>query len=598
LFCGIVLLLHGLFLHGCTTEEKTLDPYPAKETPPSVSRSETEKGGENVVHLVDLAYDQARQSDTIEEYEHFLKRHPDTNHEQDVLERLETLCFEQAKEADTLEGYKQFIYRFPLSPRLQEKFPEVQRTCSVHSHKIDTVTTCREVLKLFPYSEAKAELLQQIQQVEEALKSDRVGYEKHLTTPSGYISVYQRFPLHDAGRQAPRVSNLSAEEIWEKADAFYRKVRGDRAAANPQLEKLYRFFLTYDLISRLRFYRGADAFPGQHDFPEISAYIAERRWFDEYLSKVTENPIYDYKEYYPIQVIMAVHAAAHFFQLPFPTLFCLIFQESKFDFTVVSGVGAVGLGQLTPIGVKQIEKLRGKRKDYEGRLQAATAHLGNVYRDEVFLQILDRMGIEHDFPTLPSTFPKTVGHRFPKAVNADFVKEVAERVQQKGLSFGSDPALLRKKCRLLSRGMMMPDRYAALHGVYQEVMERRFGEKLGNVYNPETNILYSALLLRYYMKYRWCISGQDLELRPLVRSMAAVVSYNQGQTGVRRYLSHTQREFPDLDLNEATLEHCSKLFTKKRLSVHHRGKSGTVKEVYKHATSIGNCACRSPEPNG
>jgi len=100
------------------------------------------------------------------------------------------------------------------------------------------------------------------------------------------------------------------------------------------------------------------------------------------------------------------------------------------------------------------------------------------------------------------------------------------------------------------------------------------------------------------MRYRWFVSGQQLELQPLVRSMAAVVSYNQGQTGVRKYLKQARREFPDMDLNKATLAQCSQLFTRKRLTLQHPGRPGTVKEVYKHATSIGSCSCGLPEKGG
>ena len=176
---------------------------------------------------------------------------------------------------------------------------------------------------LFPYSREKAELLKKIYQQEDVLKSDRIGYEKHLTSSSPLFSVYQHYPLHDAEKQVTRISNLPAEEIWEKADALYRQYSIDHPAGNIHLEKLYRFLLTYDLISRLRFNRGVDILPGQNDIPEIIDHVMEKRWFEEYLSKVTADPAYEYKEYYPVQVIIALHTAAHFFQLPFPTLFCL-----------------------------------------------------------------------------------------------------------------------------------------------------------------------------------------------------------------------------------------------------------------------------------
>jgi len=543
------------------------------------------------------AYEDARRVDTIEGFERFLERYPDSANEQAAAERLEALCFEQAQRAGTLEAYKQFLYRFPLSRRTDAVLAAVDPVCSLRGQGAATVSACRELLGLLPYSERKAQLLAWVHGAEENLKAERVGYEKHLTAPSEYAGVCRRVPLQDAGRGETRVSNVSIDAIWSEVEAYHRKHRIDHPAANPRLERLHHFFLTYDLVSRLRFHRGVDAFPGHHGIPEIGTHIVEQRWFEEYLAKVTANPKYNYKESYPVRVILAIHTAAHFFQLPFPTLFCLLFQESKFDFTVTSGVGAVGLGQLTPIGVQQIEKLRDKT-DYEERLQAATAHLGRVYRDEGIHRILDRLGFEHSLPALAPRFPETVGNTFPKAINAEFVKEVAEILQRKGLPYGSDLSLVRSNCRLLSRGIMPPDRLADIQGVYHEVMERRFGRELGNIYNPETNIFYSALLLRYYMKYRWCISGHELELRPLVRSMAAVVSYNQGQTGVRRYLERVQQEFPGLDLNEATLEQCRTLFTKERLAVHHPGKKGTVEEVYRHATSIGTCSCRPPETNG
>ena len=599
LAASTTLLSLVLVLTGCTDEEKASYREAVGTNAPSGYRAflnaypESRYSGDVQDRLQDADFSRACQDNTISSYAAFLEAYPGSAHEQEARQGLERCSFEKAREKGRVDSYRNFLLEFPLSTQGQRVREEVRRICSAGNLDIGTVTSCRQTMKLFPYSGEDAELLRRINALEEALKSDRVGYEKFLVTSSAY-SAFQHAPLEKDDSPADEASSLSAAEILEKANDHYLAHGTVTEHVNPRLERLYRFALTYDLISRLRFSRGVDNLPGQCDIPKIMKEIMGTRWFREYVVKITEREEYGFREDYPLRLVAAIHTAAHFFELPYPTLLCLLFQESKFDFSVVSRVGAVGLGQLTPIAVKQVAKLRRKRH-YEDRLQAATAHLKKVYSDPVFLQILDRMDLQHNFPTLPPRFPAAAAVVFPRNDRTSVVRQVAAELGKQGFPYAADIALVENKCRLLSRGMVLPERYAAVHGVYRDVMERNYGQHLGNLYNPETNVLYAAMILRYYLKYRWYVSGREVDLKPLVRTMAAIVSYNQGQAGVRKYLRKVAHEFPDVALDEVSLAQCNRLFTRERLQLYHPDSPTTVSEVFRHATRIGSCSCLMPE---
>ena len=100
-----------------------------------------------------------------------------------------------------------------------------------------------------------------------------------------------------------------------------------------------------------------------------------------------------------LRILISIQAAAHFFEVPYPALFCLFFQESKFDFLADSATGAKGIGQLTSIGLREIRRLRQSSK-IEIKLQKTAAYVNQVYSDTQIQQWLSYLGLNIYFPEI------------------------------------------------------------------------------------------------------------------------------------------------------------------------------------------------------
>ncbi len=57
-------------------------------------------------------YEKAKQSNTVQAYEDFIKKFPDGKHKSSALERIEELEFEGAKLENTTAGYKRFLAKY------------------------------------------------------------------------------------------------------------------------------------------------------------------------------------------------------------------------------------------------------------------------------------------------------------------------------------------------------------------------------------------------------------------------------------------------------------------------------------------------------
>jgi hypothetical protein len=413
--------------------------------------------------------------------------------------------------------------------------------------------------------------------------------ESKIIAAESLASTYRYIPLQNASVSVTRLSDLPYDQFAMKIETHYQRFQDQSGLVNPKLQRLHKFSVSFDLISRLRFNRGVTHLENQKEIDDLIDHIIQSRWYMEYMTRITANPAYEYMETRALQILITIHTAAHFFDIPFPTLFCLLFQESKFDFKIVSHTGAMGLGQLTRIGLEQIEILR-QKEEYEALLQAAINHLGNIYQDIFILRALKEMGFHPVFPQL-SRFPLEVELTKPKGLDPEIIRATQKELELKGLFPKLDYAKLKSLLTKVRRGFVLPEHYAPLRPTYVKVIQREYGKHLGNIYNPETNILYSAMLLRFYLNYSWKINGQKLRLRPNVKAITAVVAYNEGSRGVLSYLHKLKKDFPDLDLNRADIQELEITFTQERVLQNHPGAPRKAHEIFKHAWAIKNCSC-------
>jgi len=384
------------------------------------------------------------------------------------------------------------------------------------------------------------------------------------------------------------VTQKSPKDILNECDIFYKELTRGKTInfPNEKMARLNRFISTYDIISRMRFRRGVNNLLCQKGITEVVEHIQDSRWFKEFLVPVSSNPIYDYSEDTALRIIISIHTACHFFQIPFPTLMCLFFQESKFDFKIKSHTGALGLGQLTNIGIKQVTKLR-KDPIEERRLKAASIHLNSIYRDTVIDTLLREMGFYPMFPEL-GDLPDKIKKFSPYQWR--IIKEVSKELVDKGYKYGKNYRLLRKLIIKDLRGGVLTGKYAAVHPALLKVTDLHFGKKYGTVLNIETNILFSSMLLKHYMDYKWSVGRKKLKLQPCLRATLAIASYNQGPGIVIQCLKYIKRRYPKLNLETIEPEDVKKIFTKKAITSAFKGKSSRVNELFKHVWAVRKCS--------
>ncbi|MBK8398137.1 MAG: hypothetical protein IPL26_23215 [Leptospiraceae bacterium] len=377
-----------------------------------------------------------------------------------------------------------------------------------------------------------------------------------------------------------------AQKILSVSDVFYSNfTKGKKIKfANENMQKMHRFAVSYDTISRAHFSRGVIRLPSQRDIPELISYSLKGDWLEQ-ISKMTSDPIYGYSESRALRIFIGSHTVAESYQIPYPTFFCLLFQESQFDFKVRSKTGATGLGQLTGIAIRQLQINR-KSPSTEKKIQATIANLGNIYKDPVFKEILTEMGFKAELPDLKQ-FPKSI---VPAGrINHKFAQDISKQLIKKGHSYGKDLQLVSKLVDKVSRGNLLPKNYAAIHPIYLENLTRA-KNNLGSTLNIETNILLSGMLLRYYMDYPWRANGVRVKLRPEVNAMLAVAAYNQGPGGVQRYLTQFKRNFPQKDLSKMTLTDFRSTFTSSRVASALQQSPGQAKEVFEHVWKVKLCS--------
>lgn len=345
-------------------------------------------------------------------------------------------------------------------------------------------------------------------------------------------------------------------------------------------------WLGYDTFSRLRYDRGVGRLIPQKDRDQLGRYLMEHRWTLEALDRFANDPDLAHRPDYLFRILISIHTAAHFFDLPYPSLFCLFFQESKLDYRLVSRTGARGVGQLTSIALEQIRTLR-KDPENEQLLQLASRHLAQVYGDPLLQDWFEHLKLQ---VTLPRPEAPRNELRTSTPTLYSLVTQTAKLLRSEKNRLGRDEALIWILARKIRRGEILPERYSRVHWAYDQIAEKQLASDRRSVFHIETNILLSSLLFQHYYRYHWRNNSQEtIELRPEVRAMMAVASYNNGQSGIRRLLSNLEHEFQQ-DLKEVSSEWIASRFTARRLAKALRRPYQKIREVTRHVRRATACS--------
>lgn len=92
------------------------------------------------------------------------------------------------------------------------------------------------------------------------------------------------------------------------------------------MQKMHRFAVSYDTISRAHFSRGVIRLPSQRDIPELISYSLKGDWLEQ-ISKMTSDPIYGYSESRALRIFIGSHTVAESYQIPYPTFSVFYFKN-------------------------------------------------------------------------------------------------------------------------------------------------------------------------------------------------------------------------------------------------------------------------------
>ena len=358
---------------------------------------------------------------------------------------------------------------------------------------------------------------------------------------------------------------------------------------NASMRRIFLTFIQFESISRLRFNRGTGRLMSQKDLEGLAGHFIDSRWYRETLKRFSSNKAYGFSEERLLRVLITIQAAAHFFEVPYPALFCLFFQESKFDYLANSSTGAKGVGQLTTIALREVRRLRGFSSQ-ELLIQRTAVHLNQVYSDPQIQIWLQNLGFNLDLPII-SPIPENI--EFTQLTSA-FMREVGKELVKDGHSYGDNIGLLWFLSKKIRRGRILPARYIDMHKVFSTMLAEKYASSSSSTYNIETNILASTLLFSHYYRYQWRRNKKNFDLSAEARVILAAAAYNHGQTGMRRFLINLSHEFPMLDFKTLSAKKLRILFTTRRFSRALQRPFYKIREASRHVRHIMNCTQNSP----
>ena len=358
---------------------------------------------------------------------------------------------------------------------------------------------------------------------------------------------------------------------------------------NERMRRIIISFLQFEAISRKRFNRGTKSLSTQAELEDLAEHIVESRWYREAIKRFSSNNAYGFSEERLLRVLFSIQVASNSFDIPYPALFCLFFQESKFDFLANSHTGAKGIGQLTSIAIKEISRLRNNQKR-ELLLQKTAAHLNKVYTDPQINLWLKKLGFKIELPNI-LPIPKKI--EFTK-INSAFIKDVGFELVKRGHSYGANIGLLWYLSKKIRRGRILSEPYALTHKVFSQMLADRYASSPSSTYNIETNILASTMLFNHYYRYKWQHGKELFNLKEDTRTILAASAYNHGQSGMRRFLINLKHEFPALNFKNLSANKLSNYFTQPRLSKALKRPKYKIREASRHVKNIMKCSSKRP----
>jgi len=131
-----------------------------------------------------------------------------------------------------------------------------------------------------------------------------------------HLEILQSIPDLSTNQLLQSVGNLHRSYFEKKKNKF----------VNENMRRIIMMFMQFESMSRQIFNRGTISLPTQTDLEGLADHVVESRWYREALNRFYSNSAYGFSEERMLRVLISIHTAANFFEVPYPSLFCLFFQ--------------------------------------------------------------------------------------------------------------------------------------------------------------------------------------------------------------------------------------------------------------------------------
>ncbi|MFO8058200.1 MAG: tetratricopeptide repeat protein [bacterium] len=137
--------------------------------------------------LWELEYQRARQDDTVKAYERYLSEYPDSKFYKAAEARLFELAYDKACEADTIEAYQQFLEKHPGSKYAEEVKDRMDTLRFQSAENKNTIDSYRSYLDKYPEGSHAEEARQRARRLVGCGILERAGNPEEL---SAYIKEH------------------------------------------------------------------------------------------------------------------------------------------------------------------------------------------------------------------------------------------------------------------------------------------------------------------------------------------------------------------------------------------------------------------------
>ncbi len=173
------------------------------------------------------AYRQAVQRDTIDAYQEFLDKHPDSKYSSQAKNRLEELMYEKAKSENTIAAYGNFLDQFPDSEHAEEFKELVHKLEYEEIIKSDDPQVYMDYMSQHedsPYYDDAASRLKAIQANKQArLEASIIEQAKQNNDHQALKDFMQRFP------NSPRIDEVKL---------LYQNIKAENEFILSQIQKI------------------------------------------------------------------------------------------------------------------------------------------------------------------------------------------------------------------------------------------------------------------------------------------------------------------------------------------------------------------------